>query len=87
LSYLKRLPIDEVKIDKSFVLNMDEDDNSLAIVEGIISLCKKMNFDVVAEGVEEKIHSTLLRALRCDICQGYFYSRPVPAEDAVFEIL
>ncbi len=86
LSYLWKLPIDEVKIDRSFIENMNESDESLTMVEGIISLCKKLNLDVVAEGVEEKVQAALLRGLDCDIYQGYHFGRPTLANDFRFEL-
>jgi diguanylate cyclase (GGDEF)-like protein len=86
LNYLWKLPIDEVKIDRSFVVSMSEDDNSLTMVEGIVSLCNKLNLDVVAEGVEKKIELRLLRLFGCKIFQGYYLGRPVPADEFQFTI-
>ncbi len=86
LSYLWKLPIDEVKIDRSFVENMNESDESLAMVEGIISLCNKLKLDVVAEGVEEKVQVALLRGLGCRVYQGYYFGKPVSAESFSFEV-
>jgi diguanylate cyclase (GGDEF)-like protein len=80
LSYLKRLPVDEVKIDKSFVLNMHDDENDAVIVRSIIDLAGNLGLRVVAEGVETTTAWDALSDMGCDIAQGYFISRPLPAE-------
>ncbi|MDT4937313.1 MAG: hypothetical protein QOG80_984, partial [Pseudonocardiales bacterium] len=80
LSYLKRLPVNEVKIDKSFVLNMQEDENDAVIVRSIIDLARNLGLRVVAEGVETTDAWDALRGMGCDIAQGYYISRPLPAE-------
>jgi EAL domain-containing protein (putative c-di-GMP-specific phosphodiesterase class I) len=80
LSYLKRLPVDEVKIDKSFVLNMQEDENDAVIVRSIIDLARNLGLRVVAEGVETMATWAALRDMGCDIAQGYVISRPLPAD-------
>ncbi len=80
LSYLKRLPVDEVKIDKSFVLNMHDDENDAVIVRSIIDLGRNLGLRVVAEGVETASAWDALRDMGCDIAQGYFVSRPLPSE-------
>jgi diguanylate cyclase (GGDEF)-like protein len=80
LSYLKRLPVDEVKIDKSFVLNMQHDDNDAVIVRSIVDLGRNLGLEVVAEGVETTEIWDALRAMSCDIAQGYVISRPLPAD-------
>ena len=78
LSYLKRLPIDELKIDQSFVKNMHQDKNDAAIVMSVIDLGHNLGFKVVAEGVEGKEPMQMLRDLGCDTAQGYHISRPMP---------
>ncbi|HVM64568.1 MAG TPA: bifunctional diguanylate cyclase/phosphodiesterase [Acidimicrobiales bacterium] len=80
LSYLKRLPVDEVKIDKSFVLNIHGDDNDAVIVRSIVDLARNLGLRVVAEGVETMATWDALRAVGCDLAQGYVLSRPLPAE-------
>jgi EAL domain-containing protein (putative c-di-GMP-specific phosphodiesterase class I) len=80
LSYLKRLPVDEVKIDKSFVLNMQHDENDAVIVRSIIDLAGNLGLRVVAEGVETTNTWDALRDMGCDIAQGYVISRPLPAD-------
>ena len=79
LSYLKRLPVDQVKIDKSFVINMARDENDAAIVRSTIDLGHNLGLRVVAEGVEEQEAWDKLRGLGCDLAQGYLLSRALPA--------
>jgi diguanylate cyclase (GGDEF)-like protein len=80
LSYLKRLPLDEVKIDRSFVSGMVEDENDAVIVRSTIDLARNLGLAVVAEGVESAEIMDALAALDCDIAQGFYISRPVPAQ-------
>ena len=80
LSYLKRLPLDEVKIDRSFVAGMADDENDTVIVRSTIDLARNLGLSVVAEGVETAEIMDALAALRCDVAQGYHISRPLPAE-------
>jgi diguanylate cyclase (GGDEF)-like protein len=79
LVYLKRLPLDILKIDKSFVLNMLEDDDDGSIVRSTIDLAHNLGLQVVAEGVETDEARAELASLRCDTAQGYLFSRPLPA--------
>ena len=81
LAYLKRLPIDHLKIDKSFVKNMDHDGNDAAIVMSVIDLGHNLGFKVVAEGVERHEPMLMLKNLGCDTAQGYHISRPMPTAD------
>ncbi len=81
LAYLKRLPVDAVKIDKSFVLGMSADGNDGAIVRSTIDLARNLGLRVVAEGVETSEIWTVLRDLGCDFAQGYLISRPLPADE------
>jgi len=81
LAYLKRLPVDELKIDKSFVMNMQEDDDDAKIVRSTIDLAHNLGLTVVAEGVENAVILAQLRALACDEVQGYHLSRPMPEQD------
>ncbi len=80
LAYLKRLPVDELKIDKSFVLNMENDVGDTKIVRSTIDLGHNMGLRVVAEGIESEAVWRLLSALGCDQGQGYFMSRPIAAD-------
>lgn len=79
LSYLKRFPIDELKIDRSFVSGVERDRDNAAIVTAIIAMAHGLGFEVVAEGVESALELDFLRRLGCEVCQGYLYSRPLPA--------
>lgn len=80
LAYLKRLPVEELKIDKSFVLEVMNNPNDAAIVRATVELAHNLGLRVVAEGVETEEIFNYLKELRCDISQGYFHSRPVPPE-------
>lgn len=80
LSYLKQLPIDKVKIDRSFVSELPEDQESVVLVEAIIALSHKMRLAVIAEGVENEQQLHFLEAQGCEEVQGYYYSRPLSAE-------
>ena len=83
MAYLKRLPMDGLKIDQSFVQDLRADDNSAAIVEAILAIGHRFGLTIVAEGVETEAQAGFLRALKCDVFQGYLYGRPVDA--ATFE--
>jgi diguanylate cyclase (GGDEF)-like protein len=80
MAYLKRLPVDELKVDRSFVLHMTDGDNDDAIlVRSAIDLGHNLGLTVVAEGVERPDHVAALQQLGCDVAQGYHYARPMPA--------
>ncbi len=81
LAYLSRLPLDTLKIDRSFVHGMTEHADNTSIVSAIISLAQALRLKVVAEGVETEQQAQLLRLLRCEQAQGYLFSRPLPAAD------
>jgi diguanylate cyclase (GGDEF)-like protein len=78
LSYLRSLPVDEVKIDRSFVQGMATDPDDLAIVRAIVDLARHFDLDVVADGVENELTLSLLADIGCDIGQGFLFSRPLP---------
>jgi EAL domain-containing protein (putative c-di-GMP-specific phosphodiesterase class I) len=80
LAHLKRLPVHELKIDKSFVMNMTSDDSDAVIVRSTIDLARNLNLRTVAEGVEDIASWDQLSSLGCDIAQGYYLSRPIPPE-------
>ncbi len=81
LAYLKRLPVDELKIDKAFVQRLAEDATDVTLVDAIISLGHGLGLRVVAEGVETGAALDVLRCLRCDTVQGFHTGRPVPPEE------
>ncbi len=80
LSYLSKLPIDSLKIDRAFIVGMTEDAQGLSLVSTIINLAHSLQLKVVAEGVETEAQSKLLRLLKCDEMQGFLFSKPVPAD-------
>lgn len=81
LSRLKALPINQLKIDRSFVMDIPEDKNDMAITRSIIGLARGLELEVVAEGVETAYQAQFLREAGCDIAQGYYYSRPISAAE------
>ncbi len=81
LSYLKNLPIDKLKIDKSFVDNITDDLKDLAIMKAVIELAKSLNLELIAEGVETKEQKEILQKNGCSNIQGYYYSKPLSVED------
>jgi diguanylate cyclase (GGDEF)-like protein len=82
MSYLKRLPISEIKVDRSFVMNMQKDPNDTMIVKATVELGKNLGLQVVAEGVEDRESYDDLAEMGCDLAQGYLISRPIPAAEA-----
>ena len=85
LAYLKKLPASELKIDKSFILNLESDKQNQVIVHTAIELAHNLGLKVVAEGVESEKSRALLEEMGCDMCQGFHISRPVNKEQ--FETL
>ena len=83
LSYLHQFPLDTIKIDRTFVVNMDKSTNSLRVVNGIAQLALALRTNIVAEGIEEKAQMDTLRALGCQYGQGYYMSKPLNFEKAV----
>ena len=82
LAYLKRFPVDWLKVDKSFVDGLGESPEATAIVEAMVSLATAMGMQTVAEGIETTGQADLLRALGCELGQGYYFSEPLPAHEA-----
>jgi len=80
LSYLKHLPIDSIKIDKSFVDDIIDHSSQGAMVKTIIDMGHNLNFNVIAEGIEKPEQEAFLKENGCKVGQGYLYSRPLPAE-------
>lgn len=81
LSYIQRFPFDSLKVDRSFVGNMNEAEQNMEIVRTIIAMAHKLGLEVVAEGVELAEHKSALSELRCESAQGFYFSRPVPGEE------
>jgi diguanylate cyclase (GGDEF)-like protein len=81
LSYLKRFPIDVLKIDYTFVRDIATDSSSAELVRGVIDMAHGLKLEVIAEGVETAEQLAFLRKCKCDIIQGYYFSKPIPAED------
>ena len=81
LSYLKKLPIDTLKIDKSFIDTVLTDSTTRVITESIINMVKALGFESIAEGVEEEQQYRYLHAIGCDVIQGYLFSKPLPPEE------
>ena len=79
LGNLAKLPVEVLKIDRSFVARMLDDSDAMALVSTILTLARTLRLRVVAEGVETEAQEKALRLLRCDEMQGYFFSRPLPA--------
>ena len=87
LNYLARLPADTIKVDQSFVALLTQSPEAVSLVTNIITLAHSLSLDVVAEGVEEEEQAKLLRLLRCDVLQGYWLGRPMPAADFAGKLL
>jgi diguanylate cyclase len=81
MAYLKHLPVDELKIDRAFVFELDSDSRDISIVRAIVELAHSLGLSVVAEGVESETAGRLLTALHCDVAQGYGLCRPAAATD------
>lgn len=81
LNYLKKLPLHKLKIDRSFVKDINIDANGEAIVKAILALAHSLNLEVVAEGVEEKEHVAFLREHDCEVLQGYYFSPPIGVDE------
>ncbi len=84
LSYLRQLPVDRIKIDRSFIAEVDTADTAAAIARAVVNLGQSLGLEVVAEGVETESQLEYLRQINCDEAQGFLYSRAVPADE--FEI-
>ncbi|MCK9394330.1 MAG: EAL domain-containing protein [Methylobacter sp.] len=87
LSYLKNLPLDQIKIDKSFVDGIKENSNDAFIINSVFALGKLMGINVVAEGVEDHEQDEFLKSLGCTVFQGYLFGKPVPVEELESQLL
>ncbi len=81
LAYLKKLPVNKLKIDQSFVKNLPGDEEDAAIIKAIIALAKSLKFQIVAEGVETKEQKDFIVECGCECIQGYYYAKPMPADE------
>jgi EAL domain-containing protein (putative c-di-GMP-specific phosphodiesterase class I) len=81
LSYLKRFPIDELKIDRSFLMDIPASEDDSAIVKAVIAMSNSLELNVVAEGVETEEQLAFLRKLNCNALQGYLFSVPLPEQE------
>jgi EAL domain-containing protein (putative c-di-GMP-specific phosphodiesterase class I) len=81
LSYLKRLPINQLKIDRSFIKDSPEDEDDNAIIKAIISMAHSLKLEVVAEGVETDLQLNYLNQLQCDQLQGFYFAKPMPVPE------
>jgi EAL domain-containing protein (putative c-di-GMP-specific phosphodiesterase class I) len=87
LYYLKTFPIGTLKIDRSFVRDITEDESDAKIVETVVLMARNMGIDVVAEGVETREQLDLLASFGCAKIQGFYYSRPLPLEEIIEYLL
>ena len=81
LGYLKRFPVDTLKIDRSFVMGLPDDTGDASLVTAIAAMADSLGIDIVAEGVETEAQWRFLRDIGCDHMQGYYFSKPVPPEE------
>lgn len=81
LAYLQKLPLDQLKIDQSFVRDMIEDEHSLAIIRAICALAASLQLEVIAEGVETPAQHAMLQDIGCGYFQGYLFGRPMPLDE------
>ena len=82
LNYLEELPVDTLKIDRSFVSRFDSNRSENAVIEMIIALAKTLSLSVIAEGIENSLQADILRSMKCHLVQGYHYSKPLPVNEA-----
>lgn len=82
LGSLTQFPIHSIKLDRTFILGLENGERALGLLEGVLSLARQMHLKVVAEGIETQAQAELLRSLGCPLAQGYLYSKPLPAHEA-----
>ena len=80
-SYLRKLPLDGIKIDRSFIMNMEQDPDALAVVRSIIAVAKALDLSITAEGVETADQRKIMQELQCDFLQGYLFAKPLPSSE------
>ncbi|MDP7537465.1 MAG: EAL domain-containing protein [Methylococcales bacterium] len=86
MTHFKRLPYSQVKIDQSFIADIDKNEDSLAIVEVVLTMARTLNLEVIAEGVETQEQFDVLNKLKCSGFQGYLFSKPLVAQ-AIKELI
>ncbi len=86
LAYLKTFPLDRLKIDRAFVMGLPEDINDCAIARAVIALGHNLNMEILAEGVESQAQNNFLSEAGCHVIQGYFYSKPIPADALLAQV-
>ena len=86
IAYLSRYPIDDLKIDASFIRNLETDPNALKLIKSVIKLAQTLGLNTIAEGVETREQLDYLKKYKCDEIQGYFFSKPVPAKDFIRQV-
>jgi diguanylate cyclase (GGDEF)-like protein/PAS domain S-box-containing protein len=82
LSYLQELPLNNLKIDRSFISSIQSSKDSSSIISAVVSMAKEMNMEIVAEGVETEVQLNYIRNIGCPIVQGYYFAKPMPTADA-----
>jgi EAL domain-containing protein (putative c-di-GMP-specific phosphodiesterase class I) len=87
LGYLRRIPVDTIKIDRSFIANIDRSEQDATIVTAIIAMAHALDLEVTAEGVERREQLDVLSRLGCDAVQGYYLARPLAAADICGELI
>jgi len=80
LSYLTKLPLDQLKIDQSFIRNMCMNNRDAVVVQTIIGMANNLGIEVIAEGVESETQREFLEQNKCNLCQGYLFSQPLPVD-------
>ena len=83
LGYLHNFPINTLKIDQSFIRSMTSEPSSLILVKSIIGLAQNLGMKIIAEGIETEQEASIIRDLGCEECQGFWFARPMPLEDAI----
>jgi EAL domain-containing protein (putative c-di-GMP-specific phosphodiesterase class I) len=83
LSYLHYFPVDKLKIDQSFIRSMTSNNGSLVLVKSIVALARNLNMKIVAEGIETAEEARIIRDMGCEMCQGYWFAKPMPLADAL----
>ena len=83
LNYLNKFPIDTLKIDRSFVSQIEHDKRSMDIIKAIVAMAHSFKMDVVAEGIEKKIEMAMLESAGCQMGQGFYFGRPAPCDEAL----